>query len=282
MPLFAPNLDILSKQPASYRMPRANRHHIPGHIWHITHRCHKREFLLKFAKDRKRWLHWLFEAKKRYGLQILNYTVTSNHIHLMVIDGEKEVIPKSLQLVAGKTAQEYNCRKQRKGAFWEDRYHATAIESGEYLIRCLVYIDLNMVRNGVVAHPSAWPHSGYNEIQQPPDRYCLIDREKLIACCGLWSDEQLRRGHRQWVEESISKGLNVRDPQWSQRVAVGGEEFVQRVFRELKRQVVDPKGCRGEDPRQLREEAATYSTHFEPENDTLSVENSYYWKITSE
>ena len=24
--------------------------------WHITHRCHKREFLLKFARDRQRWL----------------------------------------------------------------------------------------------------------------------------------------------------------------------------------------------------------------------------------
>jgi hypothetical protein len=26
--------------------------YIPGHVWHITHRCHKREFLLKVAKDR--------------------------------------------------------------------------------------------------------------------------------------------------------------------------------------------------------------------------------------
>jgi len=24
---------------------RANRHYIPGHVWHLTHRCHKREFL---------------------------------------------------------------------------------------------------------------------------------------------------------------------------------------------------------------------------------------------
>ncbi len=60
-------------------MARANRHHIPGQVWHITHRCHKKEFLLKFAQDRKRWLQWLFEAKKRFGLDILNYTVTSNH-----------------------------------------------------------------------------------------------------------------------------------------------------------------------------------------------------------
>jgi REP element-mobilizing transposase RayT len=108
-------------------MARANRHHIPGQVWHITHRCHKKAFLLKFARDRKRWLRWLFEAKKRYGLKILNYTVTSKHIHLLVIDGEREIIPKSLQLVAGKTAQEFNRRKGRRGAFWEDRYHATAI-----------------------------------------------------------------------------------------------------------------------------------------------------------
>jgi len=67
-------------------MARAKRHYIPGQIWHITHRCHKREFLLKFAKDRRRWLQWLFEARRRYGLSVLNYTVTSNHIHLLVAD----------------------------------------------------------------------------------------------------------------------------------------------------------------------------------------------------
>jgi putative transposase len=88
-------------------MPRANRYFIPNQVWHITHRCHKREFLFKFAKDRQRWMDWLFESKKRFGLTILNYMVTSNHIHLLVM-GEKdqEIIPKSIQLIAGRTAQE--------------------------------------------------------------------------------------------------------------------------------------------------------------------------------
>ena len=108
-------------------MPRAHRHYIPGLAWHITHRCHKQEFLLRFERDRKRWLYWLFEAKKRYGLCVLNYIVTSNHVHLLVVDTEKDVIAKSLQLVAGRTAQEFNRRKKRKGLFGEDRYHATAV-----------------------------------------------------------------------------------------------------------------------------------------------------------
>ena len=33
-------------------MARAKRHYFPGQIWHLTHRCHKRELLLKFSKDR--------------------------------------------------------------------------------------------------------------------------------------------------------------------------------------------------------------------------------------
>ena len=30
---------------------RANRHHLPGYVWHIAYRCHLKEFLLKFEKD---------------------------------------------------------------------------------------------------------------------------------------------------------------------------------------------------------------------------------------
>jgi hypothetical protein len=54
-----------------YIMARANRHHLPGYVWHITHQCHKKEFLLKFDKDKKRWIGWLFDAKKRFGLCVL-------------------------------------------------------------------------------------------------------------------------------------------------------------------------------------------------------------------
>ena len=146
-------------------MARANRHHLPGYIWHITHRCHKREFLLKFDKDKMRWLKWLFESKKRFGLSILNYCVTSNHIHLLVYNSKEGVVPKSIQLIAGRLGREYNLRKKRKGAFWEDRYHATAVESGDHLIQCFVYIDLNMVRAGIVDHPSEWRFGRYYEIQ---------------------------------------------------------------------------------------------------------------------
>lgn len=208
-------------------MARANRHFIPGYVWHITHRCHKKEFLLKFARDRRRWLQWLFEAKKRYGLSVLNYMVTSNHIHLLVRDkGERDVIPNSIQLIAGRTGQEFNQRKNRKGAYWEDRYHATAVETDTHLIQCMVYMDLNMVRAGVVGHPSEWAFSGYNEIQAPRQRYALIDYEGLRDLVNVRGMGDLAEAYRGWVEESIEEERHVRDGKWTESVAVGSEAFV--------------------------------------------------------
>ena len=106
--------------------------------------------------------------------------VTSNHVHLLVVDdGQRDAIPRSIQLIAGRTGQEYNQRKNRNGAFWEDRYHATAVQTNEHLIRCITYIDLDMVRAGVAKHPQEWIHSGYNEIQSPRQRYGIIDFKNL-------------------------------------------------------------------------------------------------------
>jgi putative transposase len=193
-------------------MARAKRHYVPGQVWHITHRCHKREFLLKFKRDRHRWIQWLFEAKRRFGLVVLNYTVTSNHIHLIVKDdGDRNVIPQSIGLIAGRTAQEYNEGKNRKGAFWEDRYHSTAIETGEHLLRCLVYVDLNMVRAKVVKHPSEWLHCGYNEIQTPHRKNVIIAYDRICHLTGFKDYEAFRLAHQKWVLASIEEKQNKYD-----------------------------------------------------------------------
>jgi len=46
-----------------------------------------------------------------------------------VDDGDRNVIPASIQWAGERTGQEHNQRKDQKGAYWEDRYHRTAVES---------------------------------------------------------------------------------------------------------------------------------------------------------
>ncbi len=259
-------------------MPRANRHFLPGQLWHITHRCHEKTFLLKFARDRLAYRRWLFEAKKRFGLCVLNYVVTSNHIHLLVKDSGEGVIAQSMQLVAGRTGQEYNQRKARRGAFWEDRYHATAIEGGVHLHRCLVYIDLNMVRAGVVSHPAEWPHSGYLEIQNPPERYALIDLGEVSALCGLANVQDFQQAHRLWIEDALTRKVEKRDTRWSEAIAVGSPTFVEQVKRELGMKARHRTVDATDESSVLREARQTYTVIPGKENHTLRSKNAIHWE----
>lgn len=62
----------------------------------------------------------------------------------MLGNGEHENIPRSMRI----TAQKFNQRNRRKGAFWENRGHATAMEANQHFISGLITIDLNMVPAG--------------------------------------------------------------------------------------------------------------------------------------
>jgi len=259
-------------------MARAKRHYIPGQIWHITHRCHKREFLLKFAKDRRRWLQWLYTAKKRYGLVILNYAVTSNHIHLLVADDKgRDVIPNSIKLIAGRTGQAFNQRKSRQGAFWEDRYHATAVESGEHLLQCLVYIDLNMVRAGAVKHPSEWPYCGYGEIQKPKRKNVLINYKRLQELLGFDNYENLQAAHKKWVASSLENGADIRDEKWTASLAVGSKVFVENVQAAMGASAMGRKPREAGESYQLREIQQPYIDDFSGKKSEIAPENAFLW-----
>jgi hypothetical protein len=204
--------------------------------------------------------------------------VTSNHIHLLVQDnGKRDTIPNSIQLIAGRTGQEYNQRKCRKGAFWEDRYHATAVDSDSHLFECILYIDLNMVRAGAVNHPKEWPFCGYNEIQNPKQRYSIIDYEKLMILLHKKDIEDLQTSCSERVETRLSQGLPLRDRKWSKSVAVGAKTFVEATLKKLGIRAKGRKVLGADERYMLREPPAAYGVNFALENDTLSKENSYFW-----
>ena len=244
-------------------MPRANRHFLKsrGYIWHITHRCHKGEFLLKFKTDKSTWLSWIRRAKKTYGLRVLNYTVTSNHIHLLVIEsGQPDDISRSIRLAAGQTAQSFNRRKERRGAFWQDRYQATAVDCGTHLANCMVYIDLNMVRASVVDHPAEWPFGGYHEIQNDAAGKRIIDYDDLMEVFQFRGPADLRATFRNWADEALRSQRIFREECWTRSVAVGSREFVERIKKELRERGTGKKVLEGLHLCTLREPRAGYES----------------------
>jgi len=107
-----------------------------------------------------------------------------------------------------------------------------------------VAFDTNMVRAGVISHPSKWPFSGYNEIQKPRRKNVLIDNDRLQAIFGTDSYDQLRTTHKGWVAEQLQVVAKKRQDEWTGSIAVWSRGFIENVkarlrFRAIGRDVIE-------------------------------------------
>ena len=116
----------------------------------------------------------------------------------------------------------------RMNAFWGDNFHATLVEEGRYLWRCLCYVELNMVRCGVVSHPQGWEWVGYHEIMGHRRRYRLLDLDRLYWRIATDDAEEVRRNLEAALRDGIGRGEVKREPIWTESLAVGSAGFVEK------------------------------------------------------
>ena len=136
---------------------------------------------------------------------------------------------------------------------------------------------MNMVRAGVVDHPSNWECCGFHEIQHPKQRYRLIDREWLSQLLGIDSAGRLTASHDQWIEAELKRKEKVRQERWTERIAVGGKTFVESIRERLGMRAKSKRIDRLGDTWVVRETTTAYSSDFTPENGSLSTENQHFW-----
>lgn len=214
-------------------MPRANRYFVAGPAFHVTHRCHNREFLFRYAKDRDVYREMMRQQLNRNDdISLLTYCITSNHVHMLLVSRSKEgAVSDFMQALQGQFAQEYNRSKNRSGAFWGDRFHATMVDSGEYLWQCMRYIDLNMVRAGVVPHPAQWSWCGYGDIVGIRKRYRTVDMDELCRRTDQSNATTLSSWYGNWIDEASAREAYARDAKWTDSIAVGSRLFAENMGR---------------------------------------------------
>jgi putative transposase len=210
-------------------MPRSARILLPRHIYHLTHRCHNGSFFLRFDTVRVEYRRRLWLAVRRFKIIMLNYCLTSNHIHLLLIVHRPALISSFMRHLEGEFASHYNRHRHRRGAFWSERYHATLIENGCYFWNCMRYIDLNMVRAGVVKHPADWPWCGYQEIVGLRQRYRILDLQELLRLGDLSDLSAFATRYNVELDQALKTASGRREPHWTESIAVGSEAFVQRI-----------------------------------------------------
>lgn len=134
-----------------------------------------------------------------------------------------------------------------------------------------------MVRAGVVSHPSKWPFSGYNEIQEPRRKNILIDYERLQALFRTDSYNQLRTTHKGWVEEQLQCAGKKRQDEWTASIAAGSKAFIGNVKAHLRLRTKGRDVIEAGEGYQLRKNLSSYKALFGGEYEDIDLKNTYFW-----
>jgi putative transposase len=155
-------------------MARLARLTVPGYPHHIIQRGNNRQAIFADTADYELLLAILHENAREFRVAIHAYVLMSNHFHLLATPETAEGIPLMMQAVGRRYVRLYNQKQGRTGTLWEGRYKSTIIQAERYLLACMVYIDLNPVRAGLVADPRGYPWSSHGH-------YVGLRRDKLVT-----------------------------------------------------------------------------------------------------
>lgn len=164
---------------------------------------------------------------------LYGYCITSNHVHIVLHCENALAVSEFMHLASGSTAKQYNLRKARTGSMWEKPYHCTIVEGGTHLLNCLCYVDLNMVRAGVVSRPGEWKWSSFDELTGTRKRYRILNKERLLQSMDLASIVEFEEMYEGAIERRLEKSVG-REPHWTESLAVGSLDFVERTKSEYR------------------------------------------------
>ena len=142
-------------------MSRLPRYVIPSQPQHIIQRGNNRQVIFAADADYQFFRDALILASINHGLAVHAYVWMTNHIHLLATPQFEDSIAKVFQSVGRKYVQYYNYNYKRSGTLWEGRYRATVVDTEQYLLKIMRYIELNPVRANMTGHPAGYPWSSY-------------------------------------------------------------------------------------------------------------------------
>lgn len=204
------------------RLPRLT---LPGCPHHVIQRGNNRQPIFASDQDRETLLALLAENAAKFKVAIHAYVLMDNHFHLLATPQTADGLSQMMQAVGRRYVRYFNDRQGRSGTLWEGRYKSTLIQTERYLLACMVYIDLNPVRAGLVdkARDYAWSSHAH---------YIGLRTDRLITPHSLfWQLGNTPFAREAAYAESVQAGLTAEQQSALTRSvlsgwALGEAEFV--------------------------------------------------------
>lgn len=218
-------------------MPRSARVVIVNQPHHVVQRGHNRQIVFAAADDYSFYLETLKEWKEKLQCKVFAYCLMTNHVHLVVEPSVRaEDLGLLMKRVAGRYTRYINTKEGRTGTVWEGRYKSSIVDSGEYLLACCRYVEMNPVRAGIVLQPEAYRWSSYSA-KVGAARNSWLDMDGFYLGLGRSAARRHER-YRQWVQDTVSDAEAELIRQAARRNQLtGGGRFIDEIEKKMGRRV---------------------------------------------
>jgi len=217
-------------------MARLPRFILPGQPQHIIQRGNNRQDTFREKCDYQYYIEKLTIAADKNQCDIHAYVLMTNHVHLLITPHTEIGIGKMMQMLGRYYVQFFNKKYNRTGTLWEGRYKAAMIDTEQYFLTCMRYIELNPVRAGMVINPREYIWSSYkfNALGEADD---LVTSRYEYQILG---DTEAKRqlSYRQLFELQLEEGVlssirNNTNKGW----VLGSKKFKKKVSKIINRPV---------------------------------------------
>ena len=121
-----------------------------------------RQNIFEDREDYERFIGYLVNAKEKDGIKLLAFCLMTNHVHLLINTGEKN-LGEVVKRFAASYASWFNRKYGRCGALFQDRFKSDAIESEAYLLMAVRYIHQNPVKAGICKEAADYKLSSFRQ-----------------------------------------------------------------------------------------------------------------------
>lgn len=188
-------------------MARALRIEYEEAMYHVTARGNERKKIFFSKHDYEKFLEYVKEAKKKYGILVHAYVLMSNHYHL-IIETPNANLSKAMQYINGSYTTYVNTKKKRSGHLYQGRYKSIIVDADNYLLELSRYLHLNPVRAKMVERPEEYQYSSYRTYIS--GKQCQITtKEKIMGMIANQQKESPIR-YKSFVESAI--GIETESP----------------------------------------------------------------------
>ncbi len=215
------------------RLPRLS---VPAYPHHIVQRGNNRQPIFIDVDDRKALLDLIFDAAKSAQVAVHGYVLMDNHFHLLATPETGNGLSQMMQTLGRRYVQRFNRRHQRSGTLWEGRYRATLLEPAVYLLPCMVYMDLNPVRAGLIHHVADYRWSSHGH-------YAGLWHERRLAPHAMYwqlgnTPFAREAAYTRLVADGIAPALQTALTDSVLKAwALGSENFIRELQKQTERRI---------------------------------------------